>query len=165
VRISPYPPAAATLIAVALLLASCGTPPGLAESPTAAVSGPASPTATEPSDFPSVFPTAGPLPNGAFPTDFAVSCAGDPESDDVLGVLRDREVVPAEADMTLVEGPLCAGDWQYTVVAMPDLDPLQVVTRRAGGGLELVTAGTDVCTVEVEVQAPPGILATAGCVG
>lgn len=163
-RTSPPPPAVATVLLAVLLLAGCGTPPGLAETPPPLPAGTATPRTTGPSGFTPVFPTA-PLPSGGFASDTAVSCAGDPDGDDLVAVLRDRGVLAAGAEVTVAEGPLCAGDWQYTVVTMPDVDPLQVVTRRGGDGLELVTAGTDVCTVEVEVRAPPAILATAGCVG
>lgn len=166
-RISPSPPAVATLLLSALVLAGCGTPPGLAESPAPPRSGPPTATPTGPTGptggTTPVFPTAGPLPSGGFATDVAVACAGDPDAAAVIAVLRDEGVVPGSADVSVADGPLCAGDWQYTVFTMPGVDPLQVVTRRDAGGLQLVTAGSDVCIVDVEVQAPPGIRAVAGC--
>lgn len=112
---------------------------------------------------PPALPTAGPLPSGGFGAGVAVDCAGEPDGEAVVGVLREEEVVSGGADVSVATGPLCAGDWQYTVVTMPGLDPLQVVTRGDAGSLRLVTAGSDVCTVEVEVQAPPGIRNVAGC--
>lgn len=57
----------------------------------------------------------------------------------------------------VVSGPLCAADWQYTVLDVTGHEQLQVVTRGSGGAPRLVTAGTDVCTVEVRAAGPPGI--------
>jgi hypothetical protein len=60
-------------------------------------------------------------------------------------------------------GPLCSGTWQYTVVAVPDHEPLGVVTKGPVNALVLVTAGTDVCSDAVRTAAPPGITTAAHC--
>ncbi|MPZ27393.1 MAG: hypothetical protein GEV12_13520 [Micromonosporaceae bacterium] len=156
---------AALLPVGALLLAGCGPPPGLDDdprgpagsgAPTTGASSPAFPpnTAIGPSGGPGLSPAEG----------AATDCAGQPDGEEVLDLLRDEEVLGTGAEAEVVEGPLCADTWQYAVVNVPDLDPLQVVTRGEDGDLELVTAGTDVCTVEVRIQAPPGIRDAASCV-
>ena|SRR5438045_732736 len=140
------------------------------------VSAPPSPTpAPSPSDtfsLPPVPPpesdtptrTASPSASG-FGDLVAVPCAGRPGADQVLAVLRQHpEFVPAGSNPTVYTGPLCAGTWQYSVVTQQGREPLQVVTRAGPGGtLALVTAGTDVCSVEVRTGAPQGILAAAHC--
>ena len=100
------------------------------------------------------------------PTDqVATSCNGDPGPEHILVLLRDEGLLADDTEATVAEGPLCADGWQYTVVVVPDRDPLQVVTSGQTGDLALVTAGTDVCTVEVRVRAPIGIRTVASCVG
>jgi hypothetical protein len=159
------PPRIALLpVAVTLLLAGCGPPPEPPAPPTP-VPAPA-PTASPAPTFPIQPPTGGPgLPSGGFGEQFAIDCAGAPDDDAVLAVLRDEGVLEADSDAEVVDGPRCAGTWQYAVVRVADLDPLQVVTRGEPDDLELVTAGTDVCTPEVRIQAPPGIRDAAACVG
>jgi hypothetical protein len=96
----------------------------------------------------------------------AVSCAGYPTGEQVVALLRRTAgILPSGAAATIRMGPLCAGTWQYTVVVVPDHDPLQVVTKGAPSALELVTAGTDVCTPSVKASAPPGIRALTKCDG
>jgi hypothetical protein len=46
---------------------------------------------------------------------------------------------------------------------MAGREPLQVVTQGAPNALQLVTAGTEVCSVPVRTQAPSGILMVAHC--
>jgi hypothetical protein len=93
-----------------------------------------------------------------------VSCAGRPGADQVIALLRRTpNVLPAGATVSVRTGPLCSGTWQYTVIAVPDREPLQVLTRGAPTALTFVTAGTDVCTVTVRATAPPGILTVAHC--
>lgn len=96
----------------------------------------------------------------------AVSCAGYPTGEQIVTLLRRTAgVLPSGAAVTIRMGPLCAGTWQYTVVVVPAHDPLQVVTKGAPSALELVTAGTDVCTPSVKASAPPGIRALTQCAG
>lgn len=154
----------AVLVWVPLLLAAgCGPPPAPDESPGATGSGPTPSGSTGPA-FPTVPPSRTGTPTGAFEEGFAIGCGGEPGEDELIGLLRDEGILAASAEVDVVNGPLCSGDWQYLVVSVPDLDPLQVVTRGETGQLELVTAGTDVCTVEVRIQAPAGIRDVAACV-
>jgi hypothetical protein len=157
------PPAgvAITLAAVAALLAGCGPPPDLAPTPEAPLPGPTTPA---PPTVPVPSPP-GPVPSDTADTSIAVSCAGRPGGSEVLALLRDDDVLPEGTEAAVADGPLCAGDWQFTVVRVPGLDPLQVITSGPPDDLTLVTAGTDVCTIEVLVHAPPGIRSAAGCVG
>jgi hypothetical protein len=94
----------------------------------------------------------------------AVGCAGKPSVSQVVGALRrDRDILPAGVNPTASVGPLCATTWQYTVLSLPNREPLQVVTRGAPGSLTVVTAGTYVCSSAVTDAAPPGILTAAHC--
>jgi len=74
-------------------------------------------------------------------------------------------MLSADTSVTVTTGPLCAGDWQYAVVSVPERDPLHVVTEGRPGALTLVTAGTAICVPQVRVNAPPGIRVATGCVG
>jgi hypothetical protein len=65
--------------------------------------------------------------------------------------------------VTVPIGPLCAGTWQYTVLTVTGREPLQVVSRGTPQALQLVSAGTDICSVELRAAAPPGILSVAHC--
>jgi hypothetical protein len=94
----------------------------------------------------------------------AVSCNNRPSGEQVIAVVRrQRSLLPSGATINVTTGPLCAGTWQYTVLQVPDREPLQVVTKGAPESLSFVTAGTNVCTVEVRAYAPPGIQSTAKC--
>jgi len=46
---------------------------------------------------------------------------------------------------------------------VPNQDPLQVITRGLPTSLQLVTAGTDVCSVSVRATAPAGIRTVTKC--
>jgi hypothetical protein len=159
------PPARRTVAAMmpsAFLLAGCGPPPQVEPTPDGPLPGPDTP------QTPSMPAPGGPGPAPATPTtgqDEAVDCDGNPGEDEVLAVLREADLLDADVEVSLLEGPLCAGDWQYAVVSVPDRDPLQVITSGPPDELTLVTAGTEVCTVEVRVHAPRGIRAAASCVG
>lgn len=108
----------------------------------------------------SAIPT--PPPSG-FPESVAQGCAGHPTVAQVIAVVRAAGQVRASATPVARSGPLCAGTWQFTVLGLPDREPLQVVTMTGPSGLELVAAGTDVCGTVVESIAPAGIRALAGC--
>ena len=95
----------------------------------------------------------------------AVPCRGVLTGETIISLLRRAGVLPAGTTARVTQGPLCAGDWQYAVVTVADRDPLQVITEGPPSSLTLVAAGTQVCTAEVRVNAPPGIRTTAGCVG
>jgi len=115
--------------------------------------GPPTPTLRPPT-------TTGPV----FSEAFAVGCNGYPTADQVVGVLRRTSgLLPARASVTVLAQPQCSGQWQFTVVSVPDREPLQVVTKGAPAALQLVTAGTDVCSIPVRTQAPQGIRSLARC--
>jgi hypothetical protein len=153
------------LIVLSLLLAACGKPPEAGESPT-----PQAPPATVPATATvnptapgTALPTVAPSGSPGFSENFAQPCNGEPSDAEVLAVLRAEGLLDQGSAAEVAEGPLCAGGWQYAVVTVPDLDPLLVVTQGEPDDLELVTAGTDVCTPEVRIQAPPGIRSAAAC--
>lgn len=163
---------AALVLAGAIVLTGCGKPPELAarrgaplpspsQSPTPSTSPGGTPTASGPPR-----PSASPTPTfGEFT---AVDCAGRPSGGQVVSFLRRASrLLPSGAKVTVATGPLCAGDWQYTILQVPDREPLQVVTSGPPNDLELVTAGTNVCSAEVRATAPYGIrsLACDGGVG
>jgi len=78
-------------------------------------------------------------------------------------VRRHGSLLTTGASVSATTGPLCAGTWQYTVLAVPDHEPLQVVTKGPPSALQFVTAGTNVCTVDVRAGAPVALLSTANC--
>ncbi|MGW0435298.1 hypothetical protein ACWDV4_22505 [Micromonospora sp. NPDC003197] len=151
---------ATSLLAGAMLLTACGVPPELEPprstlptlvSPT--VSGPATPTPP-----PSVAPTVTSSPTARFPESTATDCQGSPSRAQLTALLRrEAGLLPAGTQVTVTTGPLCSGDWQYSVVQVPNREPLQVVTKGAPNALTLVAAGTDVCSIPVRVGAPTGI--------
>lgn len=154
--------AGAALLLGAALLAGCGPPPEVEPTPGGPLPGPGTPgSPTTPS--PGQPGHAAPPPTT--PDDEAVSCDGEPGEAEVLAVLHDEGLLDEDVDASVVEGPLCADDWQYAVISVPDRDPLQVLTTGPPDDLTLVTAGTEVCTVEVRVHAPRGIRVAASCVG
>jgi hypothetical protein len=124
-----------------------------------ATSAPATPDPPPVTRTPTVAATA-PTPTGSagFGETVAVDCAGRPSGDQVVALLRrSTELLPAGAPVSVRVAPRCAGTWQYTVVQIPDREPLQVVTEGSPTSFSLVTAGTDVCTIPVRVAAPYGI--------
>jgi hypothetical protein len=150
---------------VTALLASagCGPPPEPPETP-APPPPPTSFSGSPPPTVPVVPPSGGSgLPSGDFSEQFAIDCGGEPSAEAVIALLRTEGVVDAAVDAEVTVGPQCSGTWQYAVVNVPQLDPLQVVTQGEPDDLELVTAGTDVCTPEVRIQAPQGIRTAAAC--
>jgi hypothetical protein len=161
-RIRPPLILAATLLAATLLAAGCGKPPDLREqgvpvpSPTAvpATSGPTLPVAT--ATTPTVAST--------FSETYYVACLGNPSGDQVIATLRAKtKLLPKTGTVTVTTGPLCSGTWQYTIVQAPAREPLVVVTKGPATALQIVTAGSDVCTIPVRTQAPAGLLAAARC--
>jgi hypothetical protein len=106
--------------------------------------------------------TTTPSPTG-FSTVVAVACNGRPTGAQVVALLRRDGVLPAQAQATVTNGPLCAGTWQYTEISMSGSEPIDVVTRGRPEALDLVTAGTDVCTKGVRAAAPLGIRTLLRC--
>ncbi|MFG2056255.1 hypothetical protein ACGFI9_19755 [Micromonospora sp. NPDC048930] len=154
----------AALVAL-LALAGCGAPPELRQSTAPPATASATPTAT-PSATPATPATPTTPAAAPSPADLvATACAAGPASDRVVSLLRGRAgVLPRDVRVTVRTGPLCAADWQYTVLAVSGHEELQVVTRGKPNALELVTAGTDVCSAEVRAAGPPGIR-TLACDG
>jgi hypothetical protein len=110
-------------------------------------------------------PTLPGIPNLPLPTDtVATPCTGGPTGSQVVAALRHNgTLLPAGVTPTVAQAPVCAGSWQYTVLAVPGLDQLDVVTKGRPAALTVVTAGTDVCTPDVTNAAPAGILSAAHC--
>ncbi|WP_406073682.1 hypothetical protein [Micromonospora sp. NBC_01638] len=162
----PARPAARILpVVLALLtvvmLAGCGAPPGLGE-PTAVPTRTAAPTTPGPSTAPATAPpirAVTPTPDAGL---VATACRNGPTGQRVVQLLRGRAgVLPANVRVQVSTGPLCAGDWQFTVLEVTGHEELQVVTRGQPTAPVLVTAGTDVCTIEVRATGPAGIRALA----
>ncbi|MFC0004222.1 hypothetical protein [Micromonospora siamensis] len=96
------------------------------------------------------------------PAPVVTPCPGRPTAAAVLTLLRGpARVLSRDADARVTLGPLCAEDWQYTVLEVTGHEELQAVTRSGSAGLTLVTAGTDVCGTRISADAPPGIRALA----
>ncbi|MEH0984902.1 hypothetical protein [Micromonospora sp. CPCC 205556] len=166
---------AAGVLLAALPPAACAGPPGQSPAappgppapPWSTVSRPATappttlptgllptPPATPPVGFP---PPGGPAPTPTPDPGLTVApCADRPTADRVVALLRGK-VLPRGVSVRASRGPLCAADWQYTVFAVRGHEELQVVTSGTPAALTLVTAGTDVCSVEVRAVAPPAI--------
>lgn len=144
------------------ILAGCGEPP---PDPRSYPVGTPTRTATRAT----VQATATRLPRPSvsaapFPESTAVSCGSRVSANQVIVLIRQASMLPAGTPTpTATVGPLCSGQWQYTVLAVPDREPLQVVSRIQAERLTLVTAGTDVCTVQVRTEAPTGIVSAARC--
>lgn len=157
------------LLAGAVFLAGCGTPPELAQPRGAPVPSPSQggtptlPASGVPPTSQTTVPSTSPAPTfGEFN---AVDCAGRPSGSQVISFLRrDTRLLPSGSQVTVSAGPLCAGDWQYTVLQVPNREPLQVVTSGSATNLRLVTAGTNVCNAAVRATAPYGIR-TVACEG
>ncbi|MEW2382519.1 hypothetical protein AB0873_10585 [Micromonospora sp. NPDC047707] len=160
-RATARPRAVVALLAV-LLTAGCGAPPELRQpSPTrAARTATPGPTGTA-TAVPNPPVTGLPGLPGTTTTPssglVAVACPAGPSGQRVTDLVRGRDVLPGNVRVQVKTGPLCADEWHYTVLDVAGYEPLQVVTRGLGGAPRLVTAGTDVCTVEVRVAAPVGI--------
>ncbi|WP_433314416.1 hypothetical protein ACQP0U_32050 [Micromonospora sp. CA-269861] len=149
----------------AAALAGCGAPPGLGE-PTSVPTHTAAPTPSGPSTAPTTPPTITPSLGTVTPTPdaglVATACRNGPTGQRVLQLLRGRAgVLPANVRVQVRTGPLCAADWQFTVLTVTGHEELQVITRGKPSSPVLVTAGTDVCTIEVRATSPAGIRALA----
>ncbi len=163
--------AAATCVAVTTCgaLAGCGVPPELRPKPGSSVPRP-SPVASQPDPplSPGALPPFGddgnPSPARTFAEGVAVPCNGHPSKDEVIALVRrSGGLLPRTGNVAVVKEPYCAGTWQYTVFAVPGKEPLQVVSRGTPDSLRLVTAGTDICSIEVRTSGPPGIRDAALC--
>jgi hypothetical protein len=151
-------------------LAACGTPPELRPKPGSPVPEPSvlpSPsTGAEPPTAEATPPgeTAAVSPLPSFAEEYATPCSGYPTAHQVMALVRQSGgLLPRTGSVTVVKGPLCAGSWQYTIFSVPQKEPLQVVSRGTPGNLTLVTAGTDICSIEVRTAGPVGIRNAALC--
>ncbi|HCT75019.1 MAG TPA: hypothetical protein DGT23_00190 [Micromonosporaceae bacterium] len=144
-----------------MLLAGCGVPPELQPRPGASVPVPSNPPPTSGAYPPGYTPRATASPAATpFPESSPIPCAGRPSAEQVVDLVkRETTARPTKAVVT----PVCAGNWHYTVLEVPDKEPLQVLTKGDPAALTLVAVGTDVCTVDVRRQAPTGILLAASC--
>jgi hypothetical protein len=130
-----------------------GGPPTVPGLPTGGYTPPTVPTTTTTTT--TVRPTSTVKP--------APRCTKGPTAEQVLAELAGAPGVPADVELTVSDGPYCAGTWQFaTVEREPDatgktFDPLLVVTRGKPSALTLVEAGADVCSDVVQKDAPPGI--------
>ncbi|GAB3950122.1 hypothetical protein GCM10027614_50050 [Micromonospora vulcania] len=142
------------------MLTGCGAPPELRD-PATVPTGSGAPTAPSPTGIPSSRPTTPPTGTMSATPDaglVATACRNGPTGQRVVQLLRGRAaVLPDNVQVRVRTGPLCAADWQYTVLEVTGHEELQVVTRGRSAGPELVTAGTDVCTIEVRATSPAGI--------
>lgn len=165
----PSHPAVATAACLlgSALLSGCGVPPELQPTPGGVVPQPTvSPVpASLPPSFSLPSLSAPPSTTAApFPEAVAGPCLGKPTPEQVIAAVRRKtSILPATGAITVVQQPMCAGSWQYTIVSIPGREPLQVVTKGAPAALDVVTAGTDICTIEVRNFAPPGIRIAASC--
>ncbi len=147
-------------------LAGCGLPPDLQPAPgtpvpipsaASPVSAPYPPGFTPRPTGPTATPAVSSTP---FPEFSSVSCNGKPTGDQVLALVKRETTIEPSAPITQ---PVCAGTWHFTVLGVPNRDPLQVLSKGDPGALQLMAVGTDVCTVDVRRQAPTGILLAASC--
>jgi hypothetical protein len=116
-------------------------------------------------DVPAPVPTtpASPTPTG-FSDSNVVPCNGTPTGAQVIAVVRRQPaLLPAGATVTVQTGPMCISTWQYTILVTSGREPLQVLTKGVPPAISFVTAGTDVCTVDVRATAPVALLDLASC--
>ncbi|SCF43003.1 hypothetical protein [Micromonospora mirobrigensis] len=115
-----------------------------------------------PTTLPGAPTTAVPVVPAPPPAPVVTPCPGRPSAAAVLTLLRGPGgVLSRNVAARVTLGPLCAESWHYTVLDVTGHEELQAVTRSGSDGLTLVTAGTDVCSTRVAVDAPPGIRALA----
>ena len=148
---------------VALIAAGCGTPPEL-NPPGTTVPRPSATASPTPSALPSPPPLPPPPPSptatSGFPDSPVVACGGRPSAAQVITLLKRRGLLPSSYQRQVTVGPMCAGTWQWSVLDTSN-GPLQAVTEIRGNTLRLITAGTDVCSIEVRAGAPTGIRSAA----
>jgi hypothetical protein len=166
---------AAALLPLALLAVGAGAAGCIRASdddgsllPTPPTSSPQPPAPALNAPEPTTAPTTAtrtptPSPTG-FSESYVVPCGGRPSAAQVISAVRRHgSLIAAGSSPTATTGPLCSGTWQYTVLAVPDHEPLQVGTKGSPSSLTFVTAGTNVCTVDVRAGAPVALLTAANC--
>ncbi|WP_305787289.1 hypothetical protein [Symbioplanes lichenis] len=119
-------------------------------------------TTTTPVYTPPVTPTTT-IPTPATPTQSpAPRCTAGPTAAQVIAVVKGTAGIP-DRPLKVVDGPSCSGSWQFSVMeieaanAGDKYEPLSVVTKGQPAALQLVEAGTDVCSLVVQSEAPAGI--------
>ncbi|WP_203837357.1 hypothetical protein [Winogradskya humida] len=104
-------------------------------------------------------PTPTPTTQGPSP---APKCTGGPSAQQLIAVVEGTPGIPDEP-LKVTTGPFCSGNWQFSVMeivaddAEDEYEPLAVVTTGLPAALKLIEAGADVCSNEVQTQAPIGI--------
>ena len=146
--VAPVPPGVPSLTPPTGVLPPTALPTyGL---PTAVLPTYGQPTTTRPTPTRLTTPPPAPAP----------ACTAGPTGEQILAVVRGRSGVPADQELKINDGPFCAGEWQFATVGLvsdANSEPLLAVTRGRPESLQLVEAGTDVCSDVVERDAPPGI--------
>ncbi|MFI7596506.1 hypothetical protein [Actinoplanes sp. NPDC049681] len=113
---------------------------------------------------PPVGATTGPATTapGATGPSPAPKCTGGPTTAQVVGVVEGTAGIP-DRQLKVIDGPFCSGKWQFATIEIVAKDsedkyePLFVVTTGEPAALQLVEAGTDVCSQRVRAEAPAGI--------
>ncbi|GIE96518.1 hypothetical protein [Paractinoplanes rishiriensis] len=167
-------------LGVLVLLAGCGEPPRqLPESPPYVTPSappislaPSLPLVTQP--LPPLNSNLGTYPSYPVPTtttattvpatptpSHASLCPGPPTKAQIITLIRGKPGIP-DAPLKVTDGPYCSGDWSFSQVVLSDEtadedEALLVVSTGKGATLALVEAGSEVCTPQVERDAPPGI--------
>jgi hypothetical protein len=150
-------------LAAVLLAAACLAPPGQQSTgdpvPEPSPRPPKETIGVPPGFTPRASPSPSVMPT-PFPEYTAVDCAGRPAKDQIIALVRrETDISPGDA----IAAPVCAGTWQYTVLAVPGRDAIAVLTKTTPTGLALVAVGTDVCSLDLKHQAPTGIYLAASC--
>lgn len=173
--------------ALLVLLSACGTPPTPPRDSPPLAGPSAAPLSLDPSapglqPTPPTAPTFGTYPTYptyAAPTytttepattvsptptpSHASRCTGSPTGAQILAVVKTegKEGIPKKT-LKVDDGPFCSGTWSFTTVEVAgestdEVEPLMVVATGKDATLHLVGAGSDVCTDQVQTDAPPGI--------
>ena len=125
-------------------------PPTLAPQPPQTVA----PLPTLPTTVPTTSPTPTVKP--------AAKCTSSgPSGAQILALVKGQPGIP-DAELALHAGPYCSGSWQFTELELAgkspdDVEPLLVVSTGKPASLTLIEAGTDVCSTQVQNDAPAGI--------
>lgn len=148
-------------LALLFLTAACGVPPELTPDQRA------SPPTASPSASPALPPGYSPRPTGTpsataspYPVFSAVPCGAKPSATEIASLVKQKASVTTGKALT---GPLCAGTWHYTLFEVQGKEPVHVLTIATSSGLTLFAAGTDICTADVQQQAPYGVRVAASC--
>jgi hypothetical protein len=92
----------------------------------------------------------------------APKCTAGPSGAQVVAVVKGTAGIP-DRELKVIDGPFCSGTWQISTIeivardAEQKYEPLFVVTTGTPAALQLVEAGTDVCSQQVQNDAPGGI--------